>query len=330
MLPTLYPFGSKECWLDVAPAFFETESISRLPEFLDRGLIPVLHGPEIALYLGVSPRLISHMVTHPKKYYNSFEIQKRNGDSRTITAPRVFLKTVQRYLLDCIVSQLPLHAAATGFRRGYNCGLGASQHVGCRYLWNIDIEEFFPSITQAQVTRLFEASGYPKAAAYFLSGLCCVDKRLPQGAPTSPGLANLVFRSIDERLGLISKRQNIKYTRYADDLSFSSDRPVTPEFREMIIQQITQGGFRLQDKKTRLMGPKIRREVTGLTVNDRVSIPRARRRQLRGYFHAIKSNPHLFVAEKSRAIGFASWLHDYHREEGARALAVAKAIPDAN
>lgn len=130
MLPTLYPFDSKERWLHVAPAFFGEEFRPQLAGFLDRGLIPVFRGPEIAFYLGISPRLVSHMVTHPHKYYASFQILKRNGKPRMITAPRVFLKTVQRYILDCVLSQLPLHEAATGFRRGFNCALGAGRHVG--------------------------------------------------------------------------------------------------------------------------------------------------------------------------------------------------------
>jgi RNA-directed DNA polymerase len=329
MLPALYPFGSKERWLDVAPAFFGEESKSRLPDFLDRGLIPVIRGPEIALYLGISPSLVSHMVTHPRKYYSSFQILKRNGEPRTITAPRVFLKAVQRYILDCILSQLPLHQAATGSRRGFNCSIGAGQHVGCRYLWNVDIADFFPSITQSQVTLLFETSGYPRAAAFFLSGLCCLDKRLPQGAPTSPPLANLVVKRLDEALSILSENTNVKYTRYADDLSFSSTELFSQEFRRKVILIVNEAGFSLQPRKTRLMGPAIRREVTGLTVNDRVSIPRVRRRQLRAYFHHIKLHPLQFVGEKQRAVGFASWLYDYHRAEGAKALELANAIPNA-
>jgi RNA-directed DNA polymerase len=328
MLPTLYPFGSKERWLEAAPAFFAQEELSQVSAFLEHGIVPVLHGPEIAIYLGISPRLISHMVTHAKKYYNSFQIKKRNGDPRTITAPRVFLKTVQRYVLDCILSPLPLHPAATGFRRGFNCSVGAKQHVKCRYLWNIDLADFFPSIGQRQVTQIFENVGYSRGAAYFLSGLCCLDKRLPQGAPTSPALANLAAKPLDDALATLSENADIKYTRYADDLSFSSNTPISHRFRHNVAGAINRAGFKLQPRKTRLMGPKIRREVTGLTINDQVSIPRFRRRQLRAYFHQIATNPASFTNEKARAIGLASWLYDYHPKEGAAALAVSKSIPD--
>jgi RNA-directed DNA polymerase len=328
MLPALYPFLSKDRWLEVAPAFFGDESLPVITDLVDRRLIPLIDGPEIALYLGISPRLVSRMAIDPRSYYRSFHIQKRNGGQRLITAPRVFLKTVQRYILDCILSELPLHQAATGFRRGSNCSLGANQHVGCRYLWNIDIADFFPSITKANVTKVFEDNGYPNAAAFFLSGLCCLEKRLPQGAPTSPALANLVARPLDEALSNLSGAVEIKYPRYADDLSFSSNRPLPESFRNDVMRIVHGSGFNLQPQKTRLMGPAIRREVTGLTVNDRVSIPRFRRRQLRSYFYHIRSDPSQFITEKRRAIGFASWLFDYHPEEGKKALAVSHSIPD--
>jgi retron-type reverse transcriptase len=329
MLPALYPFGSKERWLEVAPAFFGDESRALVSQLLDRTLIPVINGPEIALYLGVSPRLLSRMAINPSSYYRTFQIQKKNGGQRLITAPRVFLKTIQRYILDCILSELPLHPAATGFRRGSNCSLGADQHVGCRYLWNIDMADFFPSITKAQVTKVFEDNGYPRKAAFFLSGLCCLDRRLPQGAPTSPALSNLVAWPLDEALSDLSSSAQIKYTRYADDLSFSSSQPLSESFRNEVIQIVNRFGFNLQARKTRLMGPAIRREVTGLTVNNQVSIPRFRRRQLRSYFHHIKSDPSSFSTQKNRAIGFASWLFDYHPEEGMKALTVSHSIPDA-
>jgi RNA-directed DNA polymerase len=329
MLPALYPFESKERWLEVAPAFFGDESRALVSDLLDRRLIPIINGPEIALYLGISPRLVSRMAISPSSYYRTFQIQKKSGGQRSITAPRVFLKTVQRYILDCILSELPLHAAATGFRRGSNCSLGANQHVGCRYLWNIDMADFFPSITKAQVTKVFEESGYPRDAAFFLSGLCCLDKRLPQGAPTSPALSNLVARPLDEALSNLSNSAQVKYTRYADDLSFSSGQLLSESFRNDVVRIINEFGFSLQPRKTRLMGPAIRREVTNLTVNQQVSISRDRRRQLRAYFHHIQSDPSAFITQKERAVGYASWLFDYHPAEGRKALAISRSIPNA-
>lgn len=327
MLPALYPFESNEQWLAAAPAFFSSDNHRLVRALVEKRLIPVVSGPEIAIYLGISPKLVSAMVMQPDRYYRSFEIPKRSGGSRTITAPRVFLKTVQRYILDCIVSQLVPHEAACGFRRGYNCGSGAARHIGRPYLWNIDLESFFPSITKAQVKEVFISAGYPNPAAYFLAGLCCLGGRLPQGAPTSPALANLVCANLDRVLTEESRRSDIVYTRYADDLSFSGLHPIAAEFRTHIARRIGEFGFHLQRKKTRLMGPAVRREVTGLTVNQQVSIPRPIRRRLRAYFHQISRNPAAFSHERQRATGFARWLFDYHKADGAHALQICSTIP---
>ena len=327
MLPALYPFGTKERWLEVTPAFFGDVDKELISQLLDKNLIPVLRGPEIAIYLGVSPKLLSHMVKRPVRYYNSFEIRKKNGQQRLITAPRVFLKTVQRYVLDCILSQVPPNDAACGFRRGLNCGVGAERHVGCSYLWNIDLANFFPTITKTRVTQVFRNIGYRQSAAFFLSGLCCLEHRLPQGAPTSPALSNLVTVPMDAKLTHVSESAGVVYSRYADDLSFSANALISPEFRAIVSEIVEMFGFQIQPMKTRLMGPAIRREVTGLTVNQKVSIARRRRRQLRAYFHQIGRAPDRYIDEKQRATGYARWLFDYHPAEGAKALAVISRIP---
>jgi RNA-directed DNA polymerase len=327
MLPALYPFGTAERWLEVAPAFFDESGIAEVKHLLDKGLIPLRSGPEIAIYLGISPKLVSHMVMRPSRYYNTFEIVKKNGGRRLITAPRVFLKTVQRYILDCILSQVEPHDAAVAFRRGRNCGDGAHRHVGRPYVWNIDLSDFFPTITKSQVLRVFREIGYPDAAALFLTGLCCLEHRLPQGAPTSPALANLVAEPLDLKLTWIAESASIVYTRYADDMTFSSGSLISAEFQARVIYAIENHGFALNPTKTRLMGPAIRREVTGLTINQQISIPRHRRRQLRAYFHHISRSPEQYPEERQRALGYARWLYDYHREEGAKALRIVASIP---
>jgi RNA-directed DNA polymerase len=165
-------------------------------------------------------------------------------------------------------------------------------------------------------------------AAFFLSGLCCLEHRLPQGAPTSPAIANLVAFPMDDELTRVSKFEGVVYSRYADDLSFSSNAPISAEFRTTVSEIVRRFGFQVQRTKTRLMGPAIRREVTGLTVNQQVSIPRQRRRELRAYFHQIGCAPDRFADEKQRAVGFARWLYDYHPAEGAKALEIASRIPE--
>lgn len=330
MLPALYPFDSREKWLEYANRFLIHSERDReiVTMLVERSLIPVLRGPEIAFYLGVSPKLVSYMVKRPHKYYRSFQVPKRNGSSREITAPRVFLKTVQRYILDCILSQVSVSKVAFGFKRGCNCGTGALIHVGKRFLWNIDLQDFFPSISKSTVRSVFLKLGYPDPAAYFLAGLCCLDEQLPQGAPTSPTISNIVFRSLDETLEALSAHHTITYGRYADDLSFSSQQPIPEVFRNEVKRQLNVNGFRIQPNKSRLMGPGVRREVTGLTINNSVSIPRDKRRKFRAFFHRVSQNPADYIKVKSQAIGYASWIHDYHPNEGTNYLAAARRIPD--
>ena len=112
MLPALYPFGTAQRWLEVAPAFFDETGVAQAQQLLEKGVIPVQLGPEIAIYLGVSPKLVSHMVIRPSRYYNTFEITKKNGSRRLITAPRVFLKTASYLRCNHTMPRLDFAAVA--------------------------------------------------------------------------------------------------------------------------------------------------------------------------------------------------------------------------
>jgi RNA-directed DNA polymerase len=322
MHPFLYPFGTPERWLSYLTSWFKwpDEQIAISKNLLNRNLIPLMKGSEIADFLGVSAKLVGHMVIKPNRYYRVYSIIKKSGGMRQIAAPRIFLKTIQRYILDCILTPLPIHPAAVGFVRGRTMAMGATFHVGKRFLWNIDLENFFPSINQSRVKIAFEKMGYPSKAAYFLSGLCCLNGALPQGAPTSPALSNYIFAPIDEQINDLAKRNSISYSRYADDLSFSSDNPISKIFQRDVIKIVNENGFNINPSKSRLMGPRCRREVTGLTVNEKISIPREKRRKLRSMFHHLTKNPESFFEKKGYFKGYISWISQYHPDEAARYL----------
>ncbi|MGD0624084.1 MAG: retron St85 family RNA-directed DNA polymerase [Thermodesulfobacteriota bacterium] len=326
--PFLYPFKSKERWLSYLRNClnWNEEELGKAESLLDKKIIPVLFGPEIANFMGVSTKLVSHMAIMPNKYYRSFKIKKKTGKFRTITAPRVFLKTIQRYILDCILTPLKPHKAATGFRRKLSMKKGASSHVGHPYIWNIDLKDFFPSIGKDTVIELFKKVGFSERASIFLAGLCCLEDSLPQGAPTSPALSNLIFQDNDRQISKTASRKKISYTRYADDLSFSANQPISKDFQKQINSVVEKAGFKINDKKSRLMGPRCRREVTGLTVNERVSIPRPTRRRIRALFHHALMKPEKFIKKKERLLGYANWISQYHPVEGQRYLKVAQGI----
>jgi retron-type reverse transcriptase len=229
---------------------WDSGDLSRAKRLLDKNIIPVVHGPELAFFLGISPKLVGHMVVNPSKYYRSFQIKKKSGSRREIAAPRVFLKTVQRYILDCILAPVEVHAAATGFKRNTSIRDGANRHVGHRFVWNIDLKDFFPTIEKQTVRELFGEIGFQDQSDYFLAGLCCLNGRLPQGAPTSPAISNLILYEMDDLLFKLGQRNLLTYTRYADDLSFSGNNPIPKSFQTAVSRAIKAGGFKINSIET--------------------------------------------------------------------------------
>ncbi len=328
LYPFLFPFLSEERWLSFGKNCLNWNEDDCLlaKHHISAKRIPLLNGLEIASYLGVSKELIQAMALQSHRFYNTFSVKKKNGGERSIAAPRVFLKVIQRYILDCILSPTPPHEASFGFVRGRNPGMGAEMHINRPFLWNIDLQDFFPSISQSRVRDFFFSLGYPPVASRTLSSLCCLNGWLPQGAPTSPAIANGVFLKGDIEIQSLCSEKNIVYSRYADDLSFSSLTAIDDDFRKAVAEIIRKYGFSINAKKTRLTGPKCRREVTGLTVNTRVSIPREKRRAIRAQFHNLNGKI-LLPEEQLRLCGLANWV-SLHHEEGKRYLQQLREIRD--
>ena len=167
----------------------------------------------------------------------------------------------------------------------------------------MDIKDFFPSVKPYFIYSVYRDSGYSKAVAGILTGLCVYEDVLPQGAPTSPPLSNLICRRIDARLGGLSRKLGIRYTRYSDDMTFSgSFEPghVVKSVRTIISEY----GFELNEKKTRVSRPHQRQCVTGVVVNSKIQAPRTYRRELRKQIHYIDQyglQDHMKRGQLSRA-----------------------------
>jgi retron-type reverse transcriptase len=156
-----------------------------------------------------------------KPVYREFTIPKRSGGKRRIHAPTPELKTLQRRILRRLLARLKTHPAATGFERGESFVTNARRHVGRAVVLRFDVQDFFPSTSARRVEKYFRAIGWNREAARLLSGLCTWEGALPQGAPTSPRLSNLLNYRLDARLSGLAARSEAIYTRYADDLTFS-------------------------------------------------------------------------------------------------------------
>jgi hypothetical protein len=302
---------------------------------------------ELRALLGIrSPQQLGYFLLasdHEDGPYTRFTIPKSDGGERAICAPKRQLKWVQRQILEKILARVPAHDAAHGFVPGRSTVTNAEPHRGARLLLKFDLSDFFPTIHYYRVVGLFASLGYRADDGKFgsaddstrvaatLARLCCYtpDPRqwgnavLPQGAPTSPAVSNLVCRRLDARLDGLARRNDGVYTRYADDLTFSFREKslALGRFRWWVDQVCHQEGFFVNQRKFRVIRGSQRQLVTGLVVNDALRVPREERRRFRAVLHNCRVHG---VESQARGRprftdylrGFASYVHMVHPEEG--------------
>ncbi len=244
--------------------------------------------------------------TSKVSHYKHFQIAKKTGGFRNISAPMPRLKRSQYWVLDNILAKMKLHDAAHGFVLGRSIITNATPHVGKGVVINMDLKDFFPTITYRRVKGLFHKAGYSESLATVLALLCCEpdvtavdmdgehyfvqqgERHLPQGAPTSPMISNLLCRALDRRLMGLAKKYGFTYTRYADDLTFSGSKEALGHIGKILFGTeyiVTKEGFVLHPDKTRVMKKGRQQEVTGLVVNDRLSVDRKSLKKFRALLH---------------------------------------------
>jgi RNA-directed DNA polymerase len=332
VLPPLISFNSAADLKRVvrAAGILSSEADESLfDRLVDAGLPPLISPTVLGLILGVSPKLITALADHPRRkypYYRRYNVPKKSGGSRTILAPRTYLKAVQKYILRQILEKQLIAPFVTGFVRGRGIVQNAKIHVGARYMLNVDVKDFFPSVRQNQVFGIFRKFGFPNEMSRVLSMICTYEGSLPQGAPTSPYLANLVFLGLDNKILDICTRHNLKYSRYADDLTFSGAEPIDPSVVTRIDSILQPQGFRLNAKKLRFRRPGQAMYVTGLVTNQKVQAGRRTRRLLRAMFHRASEHPREFRKKAANLTGWASYVFSYDRALGLEYLKIARGI----
>ena len=193
--------------------------------------------------------------------YKTFFIKKKDGNKRKINEPSLALKIVQRWILENILYNIKTSQYSYGFKRDIRKGSPlvycAEKHKNNLYVLKLDLKNFYPSIKRESVYYIFKNVGYNADISNLLTNICVVNDELPQGAVTSPYLANLVCRKLDFRIAGYCNKRNIVYTRYADDLTFScDDRELLRKIYGMIKKIVEDEGFCLNQKKTVFMTPK--------------------------------------------------------------------------
>ena len=224
--------------------------------------------------------------------YRSFTIPRRRGGMRPIQAPNPELMRIQRILLRRVLRRLRAHPAATGFERGRSIVSHAANHGQQAVVLCMDIRDFFGSTAQKRVYAYFRKIGWNRPAARLLAELCCHDGRLPQGAPTSPRLSNVVNFALDARLAGLARRIGARYSRYADDLAFSfaidDARAIHGAIRSAKII-VGDYGYRIHHgRKLRIRRRHQQQRVTGLVVNAGPRVDRRTRRRLRAILHRTR------------------------------------------
>ena len=253
------------------------------------------------------------------RHYSYHWIEKRSGGHRLLEVPKSRLKQLQQRLLHELLEYVPPHECAHGFRPRHSCVTNAVPHVGQSVVVKFDLEDFFLSVGGGRVVALFRTLGYPERAAQMLAGLCTnrvparvltvrdparydwelpqvgwreakrfQSPHLPQGAPTSPALANLCAFRFDLRLQALAESFGGRYTRYADDLTISGGRRLarTAERLEAQVGAIAfEEGFRINHRKTRIMRSSTRQMVTGVVVNEKPNLKRSEFDRLKATLH---------------------------------------------
>ncbi|NLF32534.1 MAG: RNA-directed DNA polymerase [Planctomycetes bacterium] len=223
--------------------------------------------------------------------YRTFTIPKWSGAPRTILAPQDDLKQLQRTILRRLLGRLASHRAVTGFERGHSIVTNARVHIGAAVVIRMDLKDFFPTTKAARVGEYFRLIGWNDEAAALLMRLCTHGGSLPQGAPTSPRLSNLVNYRMDARLAALAAKLGAAYTRYADDITFSLGQDCRWLAAAAIRGTkaiVADYGYTLHQKRKLIIRRRHQSQrVTGLVVNERVALPRSTRRRLRAIRHCL-------------------------------------------
>ena len=287
------------------------------------GLASILTLNHLAVRTGVTYDYLRNIASRSYDPYDDLVLERRNSTKmRPISIPQPPLMRVQRWILHRIVGKIPLHSDSYAYRAGSSIRACATRHAGARWLVKLDIRSFFETIDERKVFRVFRDAGYVDLVAFELARLCTrsamhakhIDARrflsrsrdrviqpysqevlgfLPQGAPTSGALANLVVHDLDATFSALAQNQRMVYTRYADDLTFSSIEDFNRGQATRLIHDVDialrKAGFSLHKKKTRVVPPGGRKIVLGLLVDrDHVRLNRAMRSRIAEHVRGVE------------------------------------------
>lgn len=281
---------------------------------------------DVASFLGTSIKRLTYHLFVRKPAYRRFLIPKKDGTSRQIGAPKPPVVLWQRILASVLTDAYSRKKGAFGFCNGGGIVANAARHKSASVVLNLDLKDFFGSIHFGRVRGVFEGHpfGLPRGVATVLAQLCCHNRVLPQGAPTSPILTNYVCRGLDTKLARLAKQYRCQYTRYADDISFSSRAHGLPSailkartgrviaLGEELLAVIGAENFEVNYDKVWVRTKRERQSVTGLVVNEKVNVQKTFRRRVRAALHNWEKNGWIVLEEHYVRMGGQAWDLNVH------------------
>lgn len=262
----LKEFRNKAIKLNLS--LYETNNYCKYAEKLLENDIPVIYDiNHLSLLTGFELKYIQKVIYSEEYFYSKFKIAKSTGGERTINMPSYELKELQRWILDNILIKIKISDYAMGFVKGKSIIDNATVHLNQKCIINIDLQDFFNTIKFENIYSVFHNCGYTKEVSFSLAKIATYQGVLPQGAPTSPMLSNIVCIHMDKRLKGLADSFNAKYSRYADDITFSGE-PLISKMLPTARKILENENFTVNEAKNRITFAHQRQEVTGITINN--------------------------------------------------------------
>ena len=252
--------------------------------------LPIIYDVKhLSKLIGIQETYFYQASNSQESYYRKFKIYRKDGRTRTIHEPLPNLKTIQKWILENILYQVDVSRFAKAYIKETSIKDNVRFHINQKKILKLDIKNFFPSIKGAQIYKVFLELGYTAELTKMFTDLSLIYNRLPQGAPTSAYLSNLSLLNFDIIVSSYCTSKKIRYTRYADDMTFSGDFNVG-ELIELVKKELAKNNLFLNERKTRVLRKNTRQLVTGITVNEKLQVSRPYRKKIRLEMYYIQKH----------------------------------------
>lgn len=269
----------------------------RYSEHLNSQNLPIIYNSfHFAGLVGYNHTYLKRAIISTEFFYRTFKVKKKNGHFREISEPLPSLKEIQYFILKQILYSQKVSKYCKSYIPKKKFKEYLKFHTNAREVLTLDIADFFPSIKYKYVEHYFTKLGYGKDVVMYLSSICTYskikegsDRFLPQGAPTSPYLSNLILKSFDEDVAKFCQNKSIKYTRYADDMSFSGDNVEKETLIAFVKSKLSSFNLRLNEDKINFMKHNVPQIISGVIVNKKLQLPKKERNDIRNtMFYILK------------------------------------------